>query len=464
MSSKTYGIRTHVAWLTLLPLLVMVISLETFFLHDRFSDLDRDLITKGQLIARQLTASSEYGVFSNNRLFLSDITKNALQQPDVRAVVVLNATPEILLASGEMPSALENAGGTLRADELLEVVNRKLAVFDNGKTVLLYQPILSAQVVLDEFVSQPAVQQTGAVVVEMSWEQTHRLKFRLLWYTLLITAAFLLVTLYLVHLASRRIIEPVRELSNAIRAIGGGDLDRRVKLPSCIAELCTLTHGINQMTADLQHERAILRHRIAQATEQLSNLAFYDTLTLLPNRRLLNDRLTQALATSSRSGQYGAVMFMDLDNFKPINDQFGHAVGDTLLIEVARRISSCLREMDTVARFGGDEFVVMLGDLDADRALSVKLAHRVAEKIRASLAESYLLSCQQEDGAEIKIEHLCTASIGVALFLNHEASQDDILYWADAMMYQAKKEGRNRICFYDPASVVNGMSKEDPLA
>lgn len=462
MNSKIYGIRMHVALLTLLPLLVLVISLEAFFLHDRFTDLDRDLITRGQLIARQLTASSEYGVFSNNRLFLSDIAKNALQQPEVRAVVVLNATPEILLAAGEMPSAFENVSGTLYADELLAVVNRKQALFDNGKTVLLYQPILSAHVALDELDTRPVVQQTGAVVVEMSWEQTHRLKSRLLWYSLVITAAFLLVTLYLVHLASRRIIEPVRELSDAIRAIGGGDLDRRVKLPSCIAELCTLANGINQMTADLQHERAILRHRITQATEQLRNLAFYDTLTLLPNRRLLNDRLTQALATSARSGHYGALMFMDLDNFKPLNDRFGHAVGDTLLIEVARRISSCLREMDTVARFGGDEFVVLLGDLDADRALSVKLAHRVAEKIRASLAETYLLNCQQEDGAEIKIEHQCTASIGVALFLNHETSQDDILYWADAMMYQAKKQGRNRICFYDPAEAVNRTSKEVP--
>ncbi|MDO9011763.1 MAG: diguanylate cyclase [Gallionella sp.] len=469
MNSKTYGIRTHVAWLTLLPLLVMVISLETFFLHDRFSDLDRDLITKGQLIARQLTASSEYGVFSNNRLFLSDIAKNALQQPDVRAVVVLNATPEILLASGEMPSALENTlagnaqGSTaLYADELLELVNRDVEMFDNGKTVLLYQPILSAQVVLDHMDVTPAARQTGAVVVEMSWEQTYRLKSRLLWYTLVITAAFLLVTLYLVHLASRRIIDPVRELSDAIRAIGGGDLDRRIKLPSCIAELCTLTHGINQMTADLQHERAILRHRIAQATEQLRNLAFYDTLTLLPNRRLLNDRLTQEMAASSRSGHYGAVMFMDMDNFKALNDQFGHAVGDTLLIEVARRISSCLREMDTVARFGGDEFVVMLGDLDADRALSVKLAHRIAEKIGALLAETYLLSGQQEGGAMIKIEHQCSASIGVALFLNHDASQDDILYWADAMMYQAKKEGRNRICFYDPVEAVNRPGTESP--
>lgn len=462
MNSKTYGIHRHVAWLTLLPLLVMAITLETFFLYDRFADLDNGLITRGQLIARQLTASSEYGVFSNNRAFLGDMAKNALQQADVRAVVVLNATPEILLASGAVPSALETAGGTLYADELLEVVNSKQTLFDNGKTVLLYQPILSAHVALDELDTRSVAQQTGAVVVEMSRERTHRLKSRLLWYSLVITAIFLLITLYLVHLASRRIIEPVRELSNAIRAIGAGDLDRRVKLPSCIAELRTLTHGINQMTADLQRERAVLRHRIAQATDQLRNLAFYDALTLLPNRRLLNDRLTQALATSSRNRQYGALMFMDLDNFKPLNDRFGHAVGDTLLIEVARRISRCLREMDTVARFGGDEFVVLLGELDADRALSVKLALRVAEKIRESLSEAYLLSCQQEGGPEITVEHQCTASIGVALFLNHEASQDDILYWADAMMYQAKKEGRNRIVFYDPAEKPDCPTPEDP--
>jgi len=142
-------------------------------------------------------------------------------------------------------------------------------------------------------------------------------------------------------------------------------------------------------------------------------------------------------------------MFLDLDNFKPLNDQFGHAAGDLLLIEAARRIGHCLRENDTVARFGGDEFVVMLSELSADRAESVSQAHRVAEKIGSLLAESYVLNYQQEGQPEIRVEHYCTASIGVVLFLSQEASQDDILYWADAMMYQAKKDGRNRIRFYD---------------
>lgn len=451
MKNRKYGIRTHIAWLMLLPFLVMVISLETFFLHERYVDLDHDLLTRGQLIARQLAASSEYGVFSNNRAFLGDIAESVLRQPDVKSVLVLNAASQILASAGFTPSALTGAtrGAAGSADTRVKSVNPGAPVFDNGKTLLLYQPILSTPLVFDETDAKPAVQQSGSVVIEMSWDAMRKLKSRLLWFTSMVTAAFLLVTLYLVHLASRRIIEPITRLSAAIQAIGAGHLETRVIVPSRINELCTLTHGINQMTADLQHERAILQQRIDEATRQLHGLAFYDTLTLLPNRRLLNDRLTQALANSKRSGHCGAVMFLDLDNFKPLNDRFGHAVGDLLLIEVARRISSCLRETDTVARFGGDEFVVMLSQLDVDYAESVSLARNVAEKIHQLLAEGYCLNYRPAGQREITVEHYCTSSIGVVLFLDHENSQEEILSWADAAMYQAKREGRNRICIYE---------------
>jgi len=185
-----------------------------------------------------------------------------------------------------------------------------------------------------------------------------------------------------------------------------------------------------------------------QAEEKISNLAFYDPLTQLPNRRLLNDRLGQMMATSKRSGHYGALMFLDLDNFKPLNDTYGHAVGDLLLIEAARRIAGCVREADTVARIGGDEFVVLLGELDADKAESTAQAGIVAEKIRSTLAEPYLLAVQQESGAETTVEHHCTSSIGVVLFINHQGSPEDILKWADMAMYQAKERGRNRVHFY----------------
>ncbi|MDD5300571.1 MAG: diguanylate cyclase [Gallionella sp.] len=186
-----------------------------------------------------------------------------------------------------------------------------------------------------------------------------------------------------------------------------------------------------------------------QAEEQIRNLAFYDTLTQLPNRRLLNDRLGQTMAASKRSGHYGALMFLDLDNFKPLNDTYGHGVGDLLLIEVAHRLISCVRETDTVARFGGDEFVVMLSELDEDKAESTAQAAIVAEKIRTTLAEPYLLTFKHEGEAETTVEHHCAASIGVVLFISHDASPEDIIKWADMAMYQAKEGGRNAVSFYD---------------
>lgn len=199
----------------------------------------------------------------------------------------------------------------------------------------------------------------------------------------------------------------------------------------------------------------IVSHDITErkeTEEKIHNLAFHDTLTGLPNRRLLEDRLNIVLASSKRSGLFGALMFLDLDNFKPLNDVHGHAVGDLLLIEVANRLKSCVREMDTVARFGGDEYVVMLAELDKDRAVSTPQVEVVAEKIRLSLSEPYLLAVSHEGQQHKIVEHHCTASIGVALFNGLEANQDDILRWADDAMYQAKYAGRNLIKFYDGKS------------
>lgn len=459
-----YGIREHVMYLTLLPLLVMAISFGTFFLLDHSVDLDRDLLTRGQLIARQLAASSEYGVFSNNQTFLKGVVTNVLQQPDVEAVVILNADAKILVTSGDMHNLMTSGSGenshieidaaktisTLQPDQLLQLVNSNVPVLDQKDRLILYQPITSTQIALDDADAKPAIQQAGAVIIEMSKLQTSGLKFRLLWLTVLATALFLVVTLYLVHIASRRIIEPISKLSEAIQNIDAGNLQIRVEEQSNIFELSTLINGMNQMTADLQHERAILQHRIDEATEQLRNMAFYDTLTQLPNRRLMTDRLAQALSGCKRSGRYGALMFIDLDNFKPLNDQFGHAVGDLLLIEVSHRIRRCLREIDTVARFGGDEFVVILSELSETLDESNSQATLVAEKIRTTLEDSYNLIYQQEGHPEKRINHHCTSSIGAVLFRDDD-DQDDLLRYADTAMYQAKQNGRNRIYFYEPA-------------
>ncbi len=183
--------------------------------------------------------------------------------------------------------------------------------------------------------------------------------------------------------------------------------------------------------------------------EQIHSLAFYDSLTQLPNRRLLIDRLGHAIQAGSRSGRYSAVLFLDLDNFKPLNDLHGHSVGDLLLIEVAKRLKSCVRQVDTVGRYGGDEFVVVVTELDKDKAKSTLQAGNVAEKIRAILAEPYTLTFTEDTGKEKTVQHQCKVSIGVVIFLDKEVTTDNLITWADKAMYEAKKAGRNAVVLDD---------------
>lgn len=187
---------------------------------------------------------------------------------------------------------------------------------------------------------------------------------------------------------------------------------------------------------------------------EMHQQAFYDELTGLPNRRLLFDRLDLAIAASRRSALYGALLFIDLDNFKPLNDRNGHEAGDQLLMEAARRLQKCVREVDTVARLGGDEFVIMVQNLDADAGRTRKQVGVIAEKVHAVLSEPYRLHLREEKGDLTVIEHHCTASIGVCLFHSDEQSAEDILRRADQAMYGVKESGRNGIRYADePYSV-----------
>ena len=578
---KQFSIRQYVEWLALVPLLIMAVSLETYFLHDRASELDHELMERGELIARQLASSSEYGVFSNNQLFLQNIANSVLQQPDVRGVIIMNAASESLVETGEMSYSAENAAddakpavsgqssqiGQTRFSKVKGLVNPQTPVFSNNKSLWIYQPILPVQVAVDDLGVKPAAQQVGAVIIEMNRARTENLKSQMLWLTIGATGLFLMVSFLLVYLVSRRITTPICELSDAVQVIGKGRLETRVSASTHVIELSSLARGINDMTARLQQENVSLHKQMEEATRiaaiafeshegmvvtdadgviirvnsaftkitgytdrdavgrttsllksghhdvdfyiamwecisstgswqgeiwnrhkngeiypawvtitgvkredgkvayyvatytditsrkaaenEIKNLAFYDALTQLPNRRMLIDRLGLTMAASKRSGQYGAVMFLDLDNFKPLNDKYGHAVGDFLLIEVARRLISCVREGDTIARFGGDEFVVMLSELDADKVESINQAGIVAEKIRVILAEPYVLSIQQNSSITNNVYHHCTSSIGVVMFVNHEVSPETILAWADMAMYKAKRDGRNSIRFYE---------------
>jgi diguanylate cyclase (GGDEF)-like protein/PAS domain S-box-containing protein len=178
-----------------------------------------------------------------------------------------------------------------------------------------------------------------------------------------------------------------------------------------------------------------------KAEEDIFRLAFFDPLTKLPNRRMLLDRLQQAMSISTRRGRYGAVMFLDLDHFKKVNDKQGHEMGDLLLIEAAQRLQSCVRKCDSVTRLGGDEFVVLLEELSNLTDAAATQAELVAEKIRNELSQPCMLK---------SYECHITPSIGISMFCDDRNNAEELIKQADGAMYQAKTAGRNTIRFFDP--------------
>lgn len=221
-----------------------------------------------------------------------------------------------------------------------------------------------------------------------------------------------------------------------------GEVWDRKKNGDIYPKLATINAVKNEQGETLQYV-AIFSDISARkkAEEEINNLAFYDALTSLPNRRLLLDRLGIALAASDRDQHYGAVLFLDMDRFKTLNDTLGHEYGDMLLIDVAKRLKFCVREVDTVARLGGDEFVVLIEHLGTDKEESLQDIARIAEKIRAVLATPYQLNDHK---------YHSSPSIGVSVFYGSEVSVDELIKRADMAMYQLKESGRNGVRFFDP--------------
>ena len=198
----------------------------------------------------------------------------------------------------------------------------------------------------------------------------------------------------------------------------------------------------------VKNKDSVITHYVATLTDittrkaaedEMQMLAFYDPLTRLPNRRLLLDRLQRAIATSARTRRHCALMFIDLDNFKALNDNFGHDIGDMLLQKIAQRFAICVREGDTVARMGGDEFMVMLENLNEDPNEAATLAEIIGNKILSALTQPFQLAGH---------ECFSTASIGVTLFTNHRYTVSELQKQADIAMYQAKSAGRNKLWFF----------------
>ena len=240
-------------------------------------------------------------------------------------------------------------------------------------------------------------------------------------------------------------ILPLPDLRQQAQAILAGGMALRSSEAALGEKWLRLTiTGIRLAEEEEEEDLLIVVEDITELKSQaahIEQLAFYDPLTGLPNRSLLRDRVRQVLTHSTRYKNHGAILFIDLDNFKALNDTKGHNIGDLLLIEVAKRLLDCVRNSDTVARMGGDEFVVVLKELDEDTLQAVAQAQDIGEKVLASLNQPFNLQ---------GFEHYCSASIGISLFRDNEIGMDNLFRHADTAMYQAKTSGRNTLRFFDP--------------
>lgn len=228
-----------------------------------------------------------------------------------------------------------------------------------------------------------------------------------------------------------------------LRALASGAMDFVVK-PFDLLEIKTRIFNLLQVR--------LLYKQLEHANRALESLALHDPLTCLPNRRLLMDRLKQAMLTSARTGDHGALIFLDLDNFKQLNDTLGHDMGDILLQQAATRLQACVREGDSVARLGGDEFVILLEALSTHDAEAATQAESIANKILQSFTASFQLRGQAYD---------CTASVGIVVFMGSHENQHDLINKADLAMYQAKSAGRNTARFFEPIAQARDALVKD---
>jgi diguanylate cyclase (GGDEF)-like protein len=248
-----------------------------------------------------------------------------------------------------------------------------------------------------------------------------------------------LIAIHTIALDKPRMDKPLIVALSRDEEVLFAPLHKTTYMLSLLLATLTLATALGLWFIQKRRRELTIERRLVK--EKIDNLAFFDQLTGLPNRTLLLDRLQQAMAASKRSGKHGALLFVDLDNFKTLNDTLGHDTGDLLLKQVAQRLRLCVRDRDTVARLGGDEFVIVLAEMtviDGNVALQIG---KVSEKIRAALSQPYRLG---------EVPYYSTASIGATTYLGNEVGNDDLMKQADLAMYKAKEGGRNAWCFFDP--------------
>lgn len=434
---KNLGIKTRVIFLGTIPALLFAMILAGYAISNVFGVLNQSLSDRGRIIAAQLAPAAEYGVISGNKQILQRLVQQALlSEQDLRTVLILDKDNRVLALSGR-EIAIEMIEKLKKQNEL------KLK---NG--IIFAAPIHRSLVEIDDFSSIVDTEITpindlseleiGKVYVELSNLSLQNLKQNLITKMLLISLLGLLLSAVIAWWIGRNITKPIQEIAFAVNKVGEGLFAHTITENSS-GELKTLQKGFNSMATSLKNAYEIMQDKINDATSMLMHQAQHDDLTGLINRREFEVRLERSLKSVHDNGAQHVLCYLDLDQFKLVNDTCGHAAGDELLRQVSVLLANRMRERDTLARLGGDEFGLLLENC------SLSDANQITNTL-LKLVQDYRFI--HED----KIFNI-GVSIGLVVINSSFQNVSDIVHAADMACYSAKNAGRNQSFLFSPGDL-----------
>ena len=419
-------LRHRLLLLTLLPSTLIAIALVAYFTFSGIKTLEGELRLKGMATVRYLAPISEYGIIAGQVEGLHGLAQATVQESGVKAAIVVNQKGRTIAVSGRV---------SLAADELRQSLSEARQVAETEHWIAFGAPVKRSMSDTDQLfetnTSKPAAPEIiGHVFVEFDKTELANKQRQLLQRGLVIVLFGLLVLAALAIAMADNLAKPVMRLVEAVRGMSSGRLDTRVPTSSS-GELGILENGFNEMATRMEEVHHSMQARIEEATAQLAFQARHDALTGLLNRREFEHRLEKALASVQAGGDEFAILFLDLDRFKQVNDTCGYLAGDELLRQMSLLFQGRLREEDTLARLGGDEFSIMLANCTGTRAM------QVAEDI-CGLAAAYRFIWQDKVFA-------IGASVGITTVNRKVRNINEILAAGDAACHRAKESGRNRV-------------------
>ncbi len=429
---KNLGIKSRVIFLGTIPALLFAMILAGYAISNVFEVLNQSLSDRGRIIAAQLAPAAEYGVISGNKQILQGLAQQALSnEQDVRSVLIVDKQNRVLALSGrEMTSELLT---TLDGLQELKVKNG----------IIFASPIHRSLVEIDDFniglepekitKSNLAELEVGRVYVELSNQSLQNIKQDLITKMLMISLFGLALSALIAWWIGRNITKPIQEIAYAVNKVGEGMFAHTI-IENSSGELKTLQKGFNSMASSLKNAYEIMQDKINDATSMLTHQAQHDDLTGLINRREFEVRLERSLKSVHENGAQHVFCYLDLDQFKLVNDTCGHSAGDELLCQVSALLANRMRDRDTLARLGGDEFGLLLENC------SLADANQITNTL-LKLVQDYRFI--HED----KIFNI-GVSIGVVVITASFDNVSDIIHAADMACYSAKNAGRNQSFLY----------------